>query len=151
VRTLFAAIVTLGISATLLPGAQDNLPEDKDKETFVKMCSNCHAIDRVVKVKFSKKFWAATVDDMVSRGAEGTEEEVEAVLGYLVRHFSKPINVNTATAKELQDSLSLKPADAEAFIKYRTDNGPFKTLEDLAKVPGLNQKLIDSNKKIIQF
>lgn len=150
-RILLVAIPTLFFAAALLPAAQDNLPEDKDKETFVKMCSNCHAIDRVVKVKFSKKFWAATVDDMVSRGAEGTEEEVEAVLGYLVRHFSKPINVNTATAKDLQDSLSLKPADAEAFVKYRTDNGPFKTLDDVAKVPGLNPKLIDSYKKIIQF
>ena len=150
-RTLFVAIPTLFLTAALLPAAQDNLPEDKDKETFVKMCSNCHAIDRVVKVKFSKKFWAATVDDMVSRGAEGTEEEVEAVLGYLVRHFSKPINVNTATAKDLQDSLSMKPADAEAFLKYRTDNGPFKTLDDVAKVPGLNPKLIDTYKNIIQF
>lgn len=150
-RTLFVAIPTLFLAAALLPAAQDNLPEDKDKETFVKMCSNCHAIDRVVKVKFSKKFWAATVDDMVSRGAEGTEEEVEAVLGYLVRHFSKPINVNSATAKDLQDSLSMKPADAEAFLKFRTDNGPFKTLEDVAKVPGLNPKLIDTYKNIIQF
>lgn len=144
-RTLSLAICTLTLSA------QDVLPEAKEKETFVKMCSNCHAIERVVKVKFSKKFWASTVDDMVSRGAEGTEEEVEAVIGYLTRYFGKPVNINTATAKQLEAGLSFKPAEAEALIKSRTDNGPIKNFEELTKITGLNAKLLDEQKNNIQF
>ncbi len=141
-----------GVCLLALAGqAQDNLPDDKDKATFVKMCSNCHAIERVVKVRFSKKFWTATVDDMVSRGAEGTEEEVEAVISYLTRHFGKPVNVNTAAAKELQNGLSLKPAEAEALIQYRTANGPVKSYEDLLKIPGLNAKLLAEQKNNIKF
>ena len=143
-------ILLLTIFALTLT-AQDNLPEAKEKETFVKMCSNCHAIERVVKVKFSKKFWASTVDDMVSRGAEGTEEDVEAVINYLSRYFGKPVNINTATAKQIQEGLSFKPAEAEALVKHRTDNGPIKSFEDLAKIPGLNAKLLNEQKNNIQF
>jgi len=145
VRTLLFAIFALTLTA------QDNLPEAKEKETFVKMCSNCHAIERVVKVKFSKKFWASTVDDMVSRGAEGTEEEVEAVIDYLSRYFGKPVNINTATAKQIEVGLSFKPAEAEAIIKNRTGNGPIKTFEDLTKIQGLNARLLNEQKNNIQF
>ncbi len=144
-RTLLFATFALTLTA------QDNLPEAKEKETFVKMCSNCHAIERVVKVKFSKKFWASTVDDMVSRGAEGTEEEVESVINYLSRYFGKPVNINTATAKQIQEGLSFKPAEAETLVKHRTDNGPIKTFEDLTKLPGLNAKLLNEQKNNIQF
>ena len=144
-RTLLFAIFALTLTA------QDNLPEAKEKETFVKMCSNCHAIERVVKVKFSRKFWASTVDDMVSRGAEGTEEEVEAVIDYLSRYFGKPVNINTATAKQIEVGLSFKPAEAEAIIKNRTGNGPIKTFEDLTKIPGLNARLLNEQKNNIQF
>ncbi len=144
-RILLLAIFALTLTA------QDILPEAKEKETFVKMCSNCHAIERVVKVRFSKKFWASTVDDMVSRGAEGTEEEVESVINYLTRYFGKPVNINTATAKQIEAGLSFKPAEVEALIKHRTDNGPIKTFEDLTKIAGLNAKLLDEQKNNIQF
>ncbi len=144
-RTLLLSLFALTLTA------QDNLPEAKEKETFVRMCSNCHAIERVVKVKFSKKFWASTVDDMVSRGAEGTEEEVEAVINYLSRYFGKPVNINTATAKAIQEGLSFKPSEAEALIKHRTGNGLIKTFEDLVSIPGLNPKLLSEQKNNIQF
>jgi competence ComEA-like helix-hairpin-helix protein len=150
VPTLLLTIFALTLSAQEnLPDT--NLPEAKEKATFVKMCSNCHAIERVVKVRFSKKFWASTVDDMVSRGAEGTEEEVESVISYLTRYFGKPVNINTATAKQIEAGLSFKPAEAEALIKHRTDNGPIKTFEDLAKITGLNAKLLTEQKNNIQF
>jgi len=131
--------------------AAQELPPGEERETFVKMCSNCHAIARVTKVKFAKKFWASVVDDMVSRGAEGTEEETSAVISYLARHFGKPVNVNAATAKELQDGLSFRAAEAEALVQYRTANGAVKSYEDLVKVPGLNAKLLEEQKKNLLF
>lgn len=142
---LYAEFVHTLLLAVLL--AQDNLPEDKEKATFVKMCSNCHAIERVVKVRFSKRFWTATVDDMVSRGAEGSEEEVDAVISYLTKHFGKPVNINTATAKELQEGLSFKPAEVEVVLKSR----PIKSFEELAQLPGLNPKQLNEQKNNIKF
>lgn len=146
---LFPALLSLSMLQ-----AQDNatqLPDDKEKELVVKMCSTCHTIERAVKTRYTRKFWGSTVDDMVSRGAEGTEEDAESVISYLARYFGKPVNINTASAKEIEDTLSLKPAVVEAIIKTRTDSGPFKTLEDLAKIPGITARTISENRLNIKL
>jgi competence ComEA-like helix-hairpin-helix protein len=131
--------------------AQDDLPDGAGKDALLKMCVNCHGVDRVTGSQYSKKMWIGVVDDMVNRGAEGSDEEINALIGYLTRNFGKPVNVNTATAKEISDDLSFSSADAELVVKYRTDHGAFKTYEDLLKVPGLDRKLLEEEKKNIQF
>ena len=49
------------------------------------------------------------------------------------------VNVNTATEAELQSLNGIGPAEAKAIIDYRTKNGPFKSLEEIDKVPGVGQ------------
>lgn len=137
--------------AKALAEAAEGLPGGEEKMTFVRMCANCHAIGRVTRVKFSKRFWTTVVDDMVSRGAEGTEEEAAAVISYLARHFGKAVNVNTSTAKQLEEGLSFKAAEAEALVRYRTEQGPVKDYEALRKVPGLNAKLLEEQEKNLLF
>ena len=61
--------------------------------------------------------------------------------------FSTPVNVNTADAKTISDSLSgigLKKADD--IVKYRTEKGPFKTIDELDAVKGIGKKTIEKNK-----
>ena len=47
------------------------------------------------------------------------------------------VNLNTATAAELELLPGIGPALAEAIIEYRDGNGPFETLEELMDVPGI--------------
>ena len=47
------------------------------------------------------------------------------------------VNVNTATETELQSLNGIGPTKAKAIIDYRAKNGPFKSLEELDKVPGI--------------
>ena len=49
------------------------------------------------------------------------------------------VNVNTATQAELQTLNGIGPVKAKAIIDYRAKNGPFKSLEELDKVPGVGQ------------
>jgi competence protein ComEA len=64
--------------------------------------------------------------------------------------FATPVNVNTADAKTISDALSgIGLKKAEAIVKYRTEKGLFKTVEDLTNVKGIGQKTIDKNKKDI--
>ena len=144
----FAILIT---AASLAVAQNEDLPEGNGKEVFVRMCSNCHAAKRVTKTRFPKKFWESTVDDMVSRGAEGTEEEAMVVISYLSRNFGKPLDINQATAKAIQAGLSFSAADAERIVRYRTENGAFKSFDDLLKVPGLNAKLLDEQKNNILY
>lgn len=66
--------------------------------------------------------------------------------------IAAPVNVNTADAKTISESLSgIGLKKAEAIVKYRTENGLFKTSEDLTNVKGIGKKTVEKNKKDILF
>jgi competence protein ComEA len=50
------------------------------------------------------------------------------------------INLNTATAEELQRIPGIGPAMAERLIAYRQQNGAFHSVEDLLQVSGIGEK-----------
>jgi competence protein ComEA len=152
VRWVLFVISMFGVAA-VISGAtdSDDLPEGKGKAIFVRMCSDCHGLDQVTTSKYPKKQWTYVVDDMVSRGAEGSDEDVNSVISYLSRNFGKPLNINTSTAKEIETGLSFTAAQSELLVRYRTDKGAFKTYEELLKVPGLDADLLEEQKKNILF
>ena len=47
------------------------------------------------------------------------------------------VNINTATKEQLDALKGIGPTKAQAIIDYRTKHGPFKTVDDLEKVPGI--------------
>ncbi len=51
------------------------------------------------------------------------------------------ININTATAEELDKLPGIGPSIAKAIIDYRTANGPFKAIEDINDVKGIGDAL----------
>src|SRR3982751_3660599 len=60
---------------------------------------------------------------------------------------AEPVNINTADATALAKALNgIGPAKAKAIVSYREKNGPFKTVDQLAMVDGISQKLIDKNR-----
>lgn len=58
---------------------------------------------------------------------------------------AQKININTATAAELQLLNGIGAAKAQAIVEYREANGKFTSLEDLTKVKGIGPKLIEKN------
>jgi len=65
---------------------------------------------------------------------------------------AEPINVNTADATALAKALNgIGPAKAKAIVSYREKNGPFKSVDQLAMVDGITQKLIDKNRADIKL
>jgi competence protein ComEA len=64
--------------------------------------------------------------------------------------LASPVNINTADAKTIADSLSgIGLKKAEAIIEYRTKNGDFKIIDDLSHVSGIGAKTIEKNKNDI--
>ena len=58
--------------------------------------------------------------------------------------FAQAIDINTASAEQLEKGLKgIGPAKAAAIVKYREANGPFKSVDDLTKVPGIKDKALD--------
>jgi competence protein ComEA len=65
---------------------------------------------------------------------------------------AEPVNINTADATALAKALNgVGPAKAKAIVSYRDKNGPFKSVDQLALVEGITQKLIDKNRADIKL
>ncbi|HGO5854671.1 TPA: ComEA family DNA-binding protein [Mannheimia haemolytica] len=57
------------------------------------------------------------------------------------------VNINTASAAELQDKLvGIGQKKAQAIVDYRTKNGNFKSIEQLAEVSGIGQATLEKNR-----
>jgi len=56
------------------------------------------------------------------------------------------VNLNTATAEELEQVKGIGPKLAEKIIEYRKTNGPFKRAEDIVNVQGIGTKFWEANK-----
>lgn len=48
-----------------------------------------------------------------------------------------PINVNTATVEQLEALPGIGPTLGAAIVQERDRNGPFRTIDDLTRVPGI--------------
>jgi competence protein ComEA len=112
--------------------AQD-LPDGPGKETVLKICRDCHDLDTITMENRTNEGWKKTVAKMGDRGAEGTDEQFEAVISYLTKNFGR-INVNKATAEEIAAGLDFSAKDSESIVEYREKNGAYKNWKDLIKV-----------------
>ncbi len=61
------------------------------------------------------------------------------------------ININTATASELDSLSGIGPAIAQKIIDYRTQNGLFTAIEDLKKVPGIGDSKFEAIKNEVSL
>src|SRR5262245_52851001 len=68
--------------------------DQADKAAFEAVCGMCHSTTIVNEFR-SEPDWSETVDEMVKNGANGTEEQMERVMRYLLYNWTK-INVNKA-------------------------------------------------------
>ena len=57
---------------------------------------------------------------------------------------SKPVDLNLANVKELQELPGVGPVTAQRIIDMRQKSGRFKRVEDLLAVRGISQKKLDA-------
>ena len=110
------------------------LPDGPGKAITQKVCGSCHGAELLIGRQETREAWSAIVDDMVQRGAQGSDNDFYDVVDYLATNFSPTapavkINVNTATAKDLQNALRLDSAEAAAIVRQRAEKGDFKSGE----------------------
>lgn len=147
--TRFRLVAIAGLF--LVPAAFAQLPDGPGKDVLQKVCGSCHEPDVVSQYRKSSKDWTDMISRMIEQGAEGTDEQFNTILAYLVKNFGPQVNVNKAAAADLESQLEITAKEAEAIVKYRTDKGNFKELDDLKKVPDLDFKKIEAKKDKIAF
>jgi competence protein ComEA len=55
-----------------------------------------------------------------------------------------PVNLNSATAEQLDTLDGVGPATAQKILEYRQQHGGFSAIEDLAQIPGIGPKKLES-------
>jgi competence protein ComEA len=184
---LFAIFFALALGSasaqtTSPPESPSAMPAGAGKAIVQEKCAVCHALTVVTSKHSSHGEWDQVVNQMVSRGADLSDEEIDTVIEYLSKNYgpldqkaapstsggdqptaadaaaapaadtsSTPVNVNKASAEDLESSLGLAKAEAEAIVKYREKNGNFKTWHDVAAVPGVSAAEIEGMQKRITF
>jgi competence protein ComEA len=148
-RSIFAVLPFLISVLAPMIQAQD-LPAGKGKDDLENVCGACHGVDLIASRRATKEGWGYIVDDMVSRGASATNEQIRTINEYLTKNFGQ-VNTNKAPSAEIATVLEITAAQADAIVKYRMDHGDFKTLDDVKKVPGLATANLDMKKDRIVF
>ncbi len=69
---------------------------------------------------------------------------IAAALG---AHAQAPVNINTAGAEALAEAIKgVGLKRAEAIVAYRDKHGPFATVDDLAKVQGIGERILEGSR-----
>ena len=158
-----ALLVTIVFWSAPAVLSQGQLPEGEGKETVQMVCSRCHGLDKLTSFRRSPQEWEELVSDMAARGAALMLDEVDVIIGYLSRNLAPrtqnlpmtsshgKVNVNQATAQQMEAELGLAEDQARQVVSYREQNGKFSSWEDLKRVPGMDHLKLETIKDRLAF
>ena len=112
--------------------------------TFRSVCVKCHTPDRVLTVRRTGAEWEETIAKMLTKGASGTDDELQTIFYYLVGTFGK-VHINSAGAEEIAAVLGLSPDTSAALVRVRGQRGAFRTMSDLGHVRGVDPAKVSAD------
>ncbi|EGO5024677.1 helix-hairpin-helix domain-containing protein [Enterococcus faecalis] len=96
------------------------------------------------KVKDQMIIYVPKKGESVAQSLETLQESASAQ-----QNQEEKINVNTATEAELQTISGIGAKKAQEIIRFRDEQGPFKTVEELKNVPGIGEKTVERLKDML--
>ncbi len=142
------SIVFLGLALTAQ--AQSSLPDGPGKAVVERMCTTCHGLNVVTGQRMTKPRWADQVDDMVSRGAVGTDEDVKQVVEYLSRNFGKdqPPDGNAEIAAAPESSVEQSTANEPATVPLASTRHGEESEDSRGPETGVTfERILNANKE----
>src|ERR1700723_1056128 len=99
VTTFFAlALGSASAQTTPPPPGPSAMPAGAGKAIVQEKCVVCHALTVVTSKHSSHKEWDQVVNQMVSRGADLTDEEIDTVIEYLSKNYGPLDQTGTPAA-----------------------------------------------------
>ena len=79
----------------------------------------------------------------VARLSQSLSDFRDSVSRRIHKHPGHPIDLNSATAEELQQLPGVGPALAAEIIRFRRQSGPIRRPEDLLAIPRMTRRSLD--------
>lgn len=96
------------------------------------------------KVKDQMIIYVPKKGEPVPQSLETLQESAPAQ-----QNQEEKINLNTATEAELQTISGIGAKKAQEIIRFRDEQGPFKTVEELKNVSGIGEKTVERLKDML--
>lgn len=80
-----------------------------------------------------------------------TEEGSQANFQVQATPYSERLNLNAATAPELEQLPGIGPSLAQSIIEYREQHGPFQSIDDLVQVPGIGPAKLEGLRDLVRL
>ncbi|HWW86568.1 MAG TPA: family 16 glycoside hydrolase [Vicinamibacterales bacterium] len=144
------ATTKVSVRSFWVKNLQDRFPEGPGKMQLTKVCGSCHDSEIVLATLETPTEWSDTLQNMTQQGADATPEEWRLIEQYLDAKLAL-IAINKAGAGELKLTMEATPDVAAAIVKYRQDNGAFKSVDDVKKVPGIDAAAVEARKNRFVF
>lgn len=129
-QLVFGAMRALLCGLCLASAASaQNLPDGTGKAEFIHNCLDCHSAGMVLRAKKTPDEWRKTVDDMASRGTDGSKEDIDKVVLYLDKYFATDksgtaaATQSTTSSSASNASVALDPSEIERVKRLITQNG----------------------------
>jgi len=144
----FSSLLLASAAAVAISGQQRAV--EPSKANFQRLCSTCHESERGTASRRTRDQWLQTVNQMVARGAQGTDEELMAVVEYLTREHGR-VNVNLASAADIAIVLGLTPAEGAAIVEHRRQRGTFEDAAAVERVTGVDARKLAARRDAMVF
>jgi mono/diheme cytochrome c family protein len=132
-----AVIAIAGADPAHAQGAQQRpLPPGEGRDLLATACAQCHNLSIIVSMREGSAGWRRHVYNMVTRGAQLTSPEAEAVIGYLAANFgpgstsvtAPPVALPAGPGKELVESRCTACHDLERVAVAKRQRGDWAAL-----------------------
>ena len=131
-RAALPALIVLAIAAAVAPSRAQNanpLPPGEGRDLVAVVCSQCHYLGTIAKIRDGAAGWRVYVDNMVLRGAQLSEPEIETVVNYLATNLGpgmnlppgKPVTLPDGAGKDLVETRCSVCHDLERVAVVKRD------------------------------
>lgn len=122
----------VNLAAHIEDGSQLYIPTHKEQQSGPATATSTAAVPQSGSISSVKKGSKSTSTASINKGGAKPSK--------LKNPSQGKINLNSASAEELQRVPGIGPAMADRLIQYRKDNNGFQTVEDLMQVSGIGEK-----------
>ena len=151
---ILALTASVALQALAAPAAADSATSppsllEREHASLQAVCARCHNLQIVMDTPMSYDAWHETVQKMIDRGADATDDQLEDIMDFLHRAMTT-IDVNSADANELSIVLQAPDSVVNAVIARRKTRR-FTGLDDLKTVPGIDAAKLSAKSRLLFF